>query len=55
MTVDEAIRLLDPETTGQAIEEIKYYRGFSGRDAAIQAIEDACNLAVKALSESRDR
>ena len=34
MTREEAIRILDPETTGEAISEIEYYGGFSGRTAA---------------------
>lgn len=49
MTKEEAIRLLDPKTTREAIAEIEYYGGFSGREAAIKAIEDACVLAVEAL------
>lgn len=51
MTREEAIRLLDPETTADAIAEIEYYHGFSGREAAIAAITDACSIAVKALRE----
>lgn len=49
MNVAEAIRLLDPETTRDAIAEIEYYNGFSGRDTAIKAVEAACVLAVEAL------
>lgn len=49
MTLEEAIRLLDPETTGEAIAEIEYYNGFSGKTAAIQAITDACEIAVEAM------
>ena len=29
MTVEEAIRILDPETSKDAINEIKYYAGFN--------------------------
>ena len=49
MNRDEAIRLLDPKTTREALAEIEYYGGFSGHDACIRAIEDACMLAVEAL------
>lgn len=49
MTIEEAIRLLDPETTREAIAEIEYYNGFSGKAAAIGAIVDASVLAVEAL------
>ena len=50
MTKEEAIRLLDPETTGAAIEEIEYYNGFTGKTAAIQAIVDACEIAVECIN-----
>ena len=49
MTLEEAIRLLDPETTGEAIAEVEYYNGFSGKTAARQAITDACEIAVEAM------
>ena len=49
MTVEQAIRLLDPATTGAAIAEIEYYNGFSGRTAAVQAISHACELACEIM------
>lgn len=55
MTREEAIRILDPETTVEAISEIEYYGGFSGRTAAVQAVSDACILAVAALREQEQR
>ena len=54
MTKEEAIRLLDPNTTREAIAEIEYYGGFNGREAVIKAIENACVLAVEALKMSVD-
>lgn len=51
MTREEAIRILDPETTGEALAEIEYYNGFSGKKAAVHAVSDACVLAVSALRE----
>ena len=51
MTRDDAIRILDPVTTGEAISEIEYYGGFSGREAAVQALSDACVFAVAVLRE----
>ena len=51
MTREEAIRILDPETTGEELAEIEYYGGFSGKTAAVQAVSDACILAVAALRE----
>ena len=55
MTREEAIRILDPETTGEALAEIEYYGGFSGRAAVVQAVLDACVLAVEALREQEQR
>ena len=55
MTREEAIRILDPETTGEALAEIEYYNGFSGKTAAVQAVSDACVLAVAALREQEKR
>lgn len=55
MTREEAIRILAPETTGQALAEIEYYNGFSGKTAAVQAVLDACVLAVAALREQGER
>ena len=55
MTIEEAIRILDPETTGEALAEIEYYGGFRGRAKAAQALYDACILAVSALREQEER
>ena len=55
MTREEAIRILDPETTGEALAEIEYYGGFRGRTKAAQALYDACVLAVAALREQENR
>ena len=55
MTGEEAIRILDPETTEEALAEIEYYNGFSGKTAAVQAMSDACVLAVAALREQEER
>ena len=55
MTREEAIWILDPETPGESISGIEYYGGFSGRTAAVQAVSDACILAVEALREQEER
>ena len=51
MTIEEAIRILDPETTVEALAEIEYYAGFRGKEAEIKAVEDSFILAVSALRE----
>ena len=55
MTREEEIRILDPETMGETLAEIEYYGGFRGRTAAVQAVSDACVLAVEALREKEER
>lgn len=55
MTIEEAIRILDPETTAEALAEIEYYAGFRGKEAEIKAVEDACILAVAAIREQEQR
>ena len=55
MTREEAIRILDPETSGDALAGIEYYNGFTGKTAAVQAVSDACVLAVAALREQEQR
>lgn len=55
MTREEAIRILDPETSAEALAEIEYYAGFSGEEAVKKAVDDACILAVAALREQEER
>ena len=54
MTTKEAIRILDPETTAEALAEIEYYAGFSGQTAKVQAVNDACEIAVSALRDQQE-
>lgn len=49
MTREEAIRLLDLKTCCDAIQEIEYYGGFNGKEAAIKATNEACVIAVDAM------
>lgn len=53
MTKDEAIRILDPETTAEALVEYEYYGGFNGKTAMVNAVSDACEVAVAALREQK--
>lgn len=48
MSLEEAIRLLNPKTTAEAIAEIESYNGFSGKTVFLTR-EDA----EKALAERR--
>ena len=49
MTVTEAKKIIDPKTTVQAIEEIKYYAGFN-REKVWEKVEEACGVAAEALA-----
>ena len=55
MTRAEAIRILDPKTTGEALKEIVYHSEFGGRTVVIQAILDARKLAVADMREMKKR
>lgn len=53
MTIEEAIRILDPDTTAEALVEYEYYGGFNGKAAMVNAVSDACEVAVEALREQQ--
>ena len=50
MSIEEAIRILNPETSADAITEIKYYTGFN-EEKAIKKVEEACELACDVMRE----
>lgn len=51
MSIEQAIRILHPDTTGDALAEIEYYGGFHGRKACIDAINDASLVACEAMEK----
>lgn len=51
MTAAEAKRIIHPDTTLEALEEIEYYDGFSGQKAKIAAVDEACLVACAALDK----
>ena len=55
MTREEAIHILDPETTWEAISKFEYYAGLRGEEAVRKAVDDACVLAVATLRELEER
>lgn len=59
MTINQAIRILDPETSAEALGEIKYYGGLQGHEKMMAACEEACRIAVgtmrKYLEENDER
>lgn len=51
MTIEEAIRLLHPNTTAEEIAEIEYRYGFNGQKTAIHKINKACEIACKSMEK----
>ena len=51
MTYKEAIEILDPKTSRDALWKIEYYAGFNGEEARIKAVEEACVLACEAMNK----
>ncbi len=50
MTIEEAIRILDPETSVDALTEINYYTGFN-REKSIEVVDEACVVACDVMRE----
>lgn len=48
MTVEEAIRILDPHTSEAVIEKLRTERGMS-QEEIVSEVEKACELACRAL------
>lgn len=51
MTIETAKRILHPDTTSDILNEIEYYNGFSGKEKAIEAINEAGLIACAAIDE----
>ena len=41
MTLEEALRFIDPETDMDALAEVEYYNGFKGKEAAAKTLRPA--------------
>ena len=46
MTINQAIRILDPQTTADELATIEYYGGLRGREKMVAACDEACRVAV---------
>ena len=51
LTPKEAIKILRPDTSRDALWKIEYYAGFNGEKARLKAVEDACVVACEALEK----
>lgn len=58
MTINQAIRILDPATTADELATIEYYGGLHGREKMVAACDEACRMAVqimrKYMEENKD-
>lgn len=53
MTIDEAIKILDPKTSAETLAEIAARGELSENRTLVAVCEDACLIAVEALKRSR--
>lgn len=51
MTINQAIRILDPETSAEALGEIEYYGSLQGYEKMMAACEEACRIAVDIMRQ----
>ena len=54
MTLDQAIRLLDPATTTEELDNAYYYGGFHGNEAVTAAINEDVRIAVEIMREHKE-
>lgn len=51
MTINQAIRILDPDISAEALGEIKYYGELDGYEKMMAACEEACRMAVEIMRQ----
>lgn len=51
MTIEQAIRILDPETSAAALGEIECYGGLRGKEKVLVACDEACRMAVEIMRQ----
>lgn len=55
MTINQAIRILDPDTSSETLGEIEYYGGLHGREKMVAGRDEACRVAVGSCRSIRRR
>lgn len=55
MTLNEAERIINPETSLEAYAECEYYGGFEGSKRWKKAVDEATIIAAQALREKSER
>ena len=54
MTINQAIRILDPATTAEELAAIEYHGGFHGREKMVAACDEACRIAIKIMRKYQE-
>ena len=54
MTINQAIRILDPATSAEALGEIEYYGGLRGKEKVLVACDEACRVAVGIMQKYQE-
>lgn len=54
MNRDEAIKILNPKTSNEALKKYENYLGFSGNQARLAAKNDACMIAIRDMQFMRN-
>ena len=54
MTINQAIRILDTDTSAEALGEIEYYGGLHGREKMVAACDEACRVAVGIMQKYQE-
>jgi hypothetical protein len=51
MTVEQAIKILDPDTSNQAISDLEELNGTDAMDHVVSQIREACEVACKVMRQ----
>lgn len=51
MKIEEALRILHPDTTSEALSEVEYFGGFESKEKVLDAVNSACLLACSELQK----
>ena len=51
MTIEQAIKIIHPATSGNELTEIEYYYGFNGKTMAIAMLNEASLIACEAMGK----
>lgn len=49
VTLKDAIKILDPRTSKQTLDEYEYYGGFRGKEARVEVFQSAILLACESM------